>query len=298
MPHVRPIAGIYDRVGAAWREPVNAPNAAFSRISLDGVELSALGRKVRWHEQTLSLANALFTRDTVFTAGSKNLTFSSTRFLSATRPNLGVVSLSFSCDKAANITLESGIDANIWDLNGPHLLQLTSTLHDAVLLVEGLTSENARHVSVAEMLSFECAPDESHEVSGNRNLRVLRLRAEAGQTYTFHKYPAVYTEHDRVKGPLGRAAVETVRQASIQGYGACLAEHDAEWSDRWRRCDVEIKSDDEAQHALRYSIFQLLMVAPVKGSANSIPARALSGQVYKGAIFLHTYPEKAVELMR
>ena len=51
------------------------------------------------------------------------------------------------------------------------------------------------------------------------------------------------------------------------------------------------------------------MVAPVKGSANSIPARALSGQVYKGAIFwdtemfmfpffIHTYPEKAVELMR
>jgi kojibiose phosphorylase len=47
----------------------------------------------------------------------------------------------------------------------------------------------------------------------------------------------------------------------------------------------------------------------VNGSANSIPARALSGQVYKGAIFwdtelfmlpffLHTYPEKAVELMR
>ena len=51
------------------------------------------------------------------------------------------------------------------------------------------------------------------------------------------------------------------------------------------------------------------MVAPVNGSANSIPARALSGQVYKGAIFwdtemfmfpffLHTCPEKAVELMR
>jgi kojibiose phosphorylase len=51
------------------------------------------------------------------------------------------------------------------------------------------------------------------------------------------------------------------------------------------------------------------MVAPVTGSANSIPARALSGQVYKGAIFwdtemfmfpffLYTYPEKALELLR
>jgi nigerose phosphorylase len=85
-------------------------------------------------------------------------------------------------------------------------------------------------------------------------------------------------------------------------------QHNAEWDRRkWERCDVKIDGDDEAQQALRYSIFQLLMVAPVNGSANSIPARALSGQVYKGAIFwdtemfmfpffLHTYPEKAVEL--
>jgi kojibiose phosphorylase len=51
------------------------------------------------------------------------------------------------------------------------------------------------------------------------------------------------------------------------------------------------------------------MVAPVTGSANSIPARALSGQVYKGAVFwdtemfmfpffLYTCPEKAIELLR
>ncbi len=72
---------------------------------------------------------------------------------------------------------------------------------------------------------------------------------------------------------------------------------------------MKIEGDDEAQLALRFSIFQLLIVAPVNGSANSIPARALSGQVYKGAVFwdtemfmfpffLHTDPEKAVELMR
>ena len=78
---------------------------------------------------------------------------------------------------------------------------------------------------------------------------------------------------------------------------------------KWENCDVKIEGDDEAQLALRYSIFQLLIVAPVNGSANSIPARALSGQVYKGAIFwdtemfmfpffLYTHPEKAVELMR
>jgi nigerose phosphorylase len=30
------LAGIYDRVGDAWREPVNAPNAGYTKITLDG----------------------------------------------------------------------------------------------------------------------------------------------------------------------------------------------------------------------------------------------------------------------
>ncbi len=108
---------------------------------------------------------------------------------------------------------------------------------------------------------------------------------------------------------MAEAAIDAVQQAKSLGYEACLARHNARVAGKWQRCDVTIEGDDEAQLALRYSILQLLMVAPVKGSANSIPARALSGQVYKGAIFwdtemfmfpffVHTYPEKAVELMR
>jgi kojibiose phosphorylase len=106
-----------------------------------------------------------------------------------------------------------------------------------------------------------------------------------------------------------QAAIAAVRQARADGFEACLARHDADWARRWGSSDVRIEGDDEAQHALRYSILQLLMVAPPAGSANSIPARALSGQAYKGAIFwdtemfmlpffLHTCPEKAVELLR
>src|ERR1035438_1785891 len=65
------LAGIFDRVGSAWREPVNAPNGGFTRVSLDGVELSALGGKVRQHQQTLHFANALFERETVFASRAK-----------------------------------------------------------------------------------------------------------------------------------------------------------------------------------------------------------------------------------
>jgi nigerose phosphorylase len=302
------LAGIFDRVGSAWREPVNAPNGGFTSVSLRGVELSALDDRVARHRQTLRFSNALFQRETSFASKGTTLTVKSSRFLSAETPNLGVIKFSITCNRAAEVTIRTGIDGNIWDLNGPHLLQLSATRRDSVLVVEGITNESSKRVAVAETSDIDFG-EVSYESRGNRILRVVSLRAVAGRTYTFHKYFAVFTDNDAVRGPVVGAAVEAVLRAKALGYDGCIASHNARWLEKWQRCDVTIEGDDEAQLALRYSILQLLMVAPVKGSANSIPARALSGQVYKGAIFwdtemfmfpffVYTYPEKAVELMR
>ncbi len=313
------LAGIYDRVGEAWREPVNAPNGGYTQVEVDGVVASALGSDVRSHRQTLQFRSAVFGRETTFAVGEKTLTLKSERFLSATVPNLGVIRFSLGCDRAADVVIRTGIDANIWDLNGPHLREMAADSKDGVLLVQGVTHEQGKRVLVAEAVAAnfwgsrgaDGAARSKVEIveEGGRMLRVVSFRVEAGETYGFEKYFAVFTDNDRVGMPLVKAAIETVQQARAAGYEACRRSHDAEWAARWKRCDVSIEGDDEAQHALRYSILQLLMVAPVSGSGNSIPARALSGQVYKGAIFwdtemfmypffLHTYPEKAVELLR
>lgn len=302
------LAGIFDRVGDAWREPVNAPNGAFTQVSLDGVDISALSTRIKHHEQRLNLSNAIFERETTFSSRGKTLTIKSSRFLSANTPNLGVIRFSLTCNTAAAITIHTGIDSNIWDLNGPHLLKLTPEKHGGVLLVHGVTNEASKRVVVVEAIKCDFGK-EVHSATGKKHLRVIGTNIEAGRTYTFYKYFAVFTDHDPVRKSAKKAAIETVEHAKAHGYEACLNIHNAEWEKKWKRCDVKIEGDDKAQHALRYSIFQLLMVAPVNGSANSIPARALSGQVYKGAIFwdtemfmfpffLHSYPEKAVELLR
>ena len=301
------IAGIFDRVGDSWREPVNAPNGGYTKLTVDGNEISALTSTVKKHAQILNLENAVFNRETTYEVNGKTVTVNSTRFLSADKPNLGVIKYSLTTDKAAKVKISTGIDCNIWDLNGKHLVNLKLEQNEGALLVHAVTNELGKKVAVAEIVdaSFGKA---THEVKDNRNLSVIELDTEAGKTYTFYKYFAVYTENDHVAS-VNEAAVKSVTEAKNAGYEKCLSNHNAEWAKKWAYCDVKIDGDDEAQQALRYSIFQLLIVAPVNGSANSIPARALSGQVYKGAIFwdtemfmfpffLYTYPEKAVELMR
>jgi kojibiose phosphorylase/nigerose phosphorylase len=72
---------------------------------------------------------------------------------------------------------------------------------------------------------------------------------------------------------------------------------------------VEIVGDEEAETALNYSLYHLNCIAPRNGEAMSIPARGLSGQTYKGAVFwdsemfmldyfLYTQPETARSLVR
>jgi len=302
------LAGIFDQVGSAWREPVNAPNGAFTEVLLDGVKLSALGAHVVGHRQTLHFADARFERETVFRLGEKTLTLRSERFLSAVRPHLGVVRFSVTCDAAAQVTVRTGIDGEVWDLNGPHLESYQSAVRDGVLTLEARTHEAGNRVAVAECVACEWG-EGAAVTMGRRQLREFRAEIHAGQSWGFTKFFAVFTEQDPIRVPPVEAASAAVREARVLGYDACAAEHASEWRRRWERSDVIIEGDDEAQHALRYSLLQLLMVAPVAGSANSIPARALSGQVYKGAVFwdtemfilpffLHTDATKAAELLR
>jgi kojibiose phosphorylase len=302
------LAGIFDRVGDAWREPVNAPNSGFTEVKIDGKTVSARTTKIKRHRQTLNLQNASFERETDFASQGKTLKIRSVRFLSADQPNLGVIKYSVRCGKAAKITISTGIDCNIWDLNGPHLPNLSMEKRGDALLVSGKTHELGKAVAVAEAVECDFGK-ERHKVQQNKNLRVVELAAEAGKTYTFYKYFAVFTANDPVATSVEDAAVAAAQKAKATGYEALVEAHNARWAEMWAACDVKIDGDDEAQHALRYSIFQLLIVAPVKGSRNSIPARALSGQVYKGAIFwdtemfmlpffLHAYPATAAELLR
>ncbi|MBN1599631.1 MAG: glycoside hydrolase family 65 protein [Bacteroidales bacterium] len=301
------VAGIFDKVGDEWREPVNAPNGGYTIIKVDGKKISALETDIVKHEQTLDITNATFERKTVFKEGSKKINISSKRFLSIDKPNLGAIEYSFSTDKDAKIVVETGIDYNIWDLSGKHLVNEKASKKGNVLLYDSVTNELKKQVCVAELTDFKGLKEE-HVIKSNYNLRKFSINAEAGKTYKLTKNFAVFKDGD-TPGNLIDAAVKTVEEAKSAGFSGCLKVHDELWKKRWEQCDVIIEGDDEAQLALRYSIFQLLIVAPVKGSANSIPARALSGQVYKGAIFwdtemfmfpffVYTYPEVAVELLR
>lgn len=282
------LSGVYDKVGNAWREPVNAPNGLYTKLFCNGSPMSVLDGNVVEHRQHLDLKTAVHKRETVFAGPSGNLvTVKSERFLGLSDVHLMCMRFTFKARGKCSITLETGIDGDVWDINGPHLKNFKAVTKHGLIILNAKTHESNCTVTVAE--AIKCDFDPAHEtVSGKKSVvRRFSVQARPSMEYTFFKYVSVFTGKDGVTSP-AEAATDSCRAALETGYDGLLEINRRIWDERWERSDVRIDGDEEAQLALRYSIYHLLSIAPIHTGRASIPARGLSGQMYKGAIFWDT----------
>ncbi|WP_405115094.1 glycosyl hydrolase family 65 protein [Paenibacillus sp. FSL K6-1217] len=292
------LAGVYDRSGSQWREPVNAPNGLYTVVSANGCKLSVLETEPLAHTQSLDFRSAINRRETMFgIPGGGRVTLTAERFASMDQHHLLAASWTLHCTADCRIEITTGIDGAVWDINGPHLLEQQSRSAGGALLSTAVTGELGLPVAVAELTVFGLAEqgelaDAVIVLDRGTALRHFSIDAKVGETYTWWKYAAVYTgldtQGDPAKGSPDERAVQTVQAAAATGYASLLEAHRLKWEERWSRSDCVIEGDEEAQLALRYSIYQLLIIAPVQSERVSIPARGLSGQVYKGAVFWDT----------
>ncbi|WP_018753475.1 glycosyl hydrolase family 65 protein [Paenibacillus sanguinis] len=341
------IAGLYDQVGDQWREPVNAPNGLMTKLHWNGVPLSVLEAKagqveLPQHEQSLDIFHAVHRRKSVFsTPDGAQVTVFSERWCSAARLDLIVQRFTVQSSREGELVINTGIDGEVWDINGPHLERLVSEVNretntsqskglnsvkvghtdsnktDNLLTLTGWTHELNVPVTTAAALEGSTMPEgfgEQWELQreGNSISQIIRLHVSAETPYTWVKYVSV------VAGSVGgtgevqpssvQAAVSSIREAQQLGYDRLYQEHAEQWERKWSASDIVIEGDEEAQLALRYSMYQLHIIAPDRSEKVSIPARGLSGQVYKGAVFwdtemfmlpffLYTRPEVARNLL-
>ena len=286
------VSGVYDKVGDAWREPINLPNGCFTRFFFQGEPLHALTSKVVSHSQSLDIRRAIHQRETIFeTTNGTRITICSQRFASLTRYPLICLEFTFTADQDCTLILQTGIDGDVWDLNGPHLEKLALQEQGGVLSVSAITHENGIPVAVAEWtgtIPYTVSINDPLKTvfEGKTILREIQVPLKAGQASVLYKVVAHVTGLESAH-PL-EESLEICREAAQTGFDTLRAEHCSRWQARWADCDIQIEGDPEAQQALRFSMYHLLAIAPTHAENVSIPARGLSGQVYKGGIFWDT----------
>ncbi len=244
------LAGVYDRAkNQTWREPVNAPNGFYARIENAG--------NVIKHSQSLDIRRGVHSRETLYERAALTIE----RFTSMA--DVHVLCQRITIDpRAQDVTLICGIDADVWDINGPHLTDLRISGGD-VLSVSAMTYEQRLPITVCEACNMP------HD----------EIRAEERGIYrVFH-----------IKRPMTLERVITLNGEPRRGkYDNLLSAHAAVWERLWRDSAVTVAGDGEAQLALNYSLYHLHSIAPRHADGLSIPARGLSGQTYKGAVFWDT----------
>ncbi|MDF2698996.1 MAG: kojibiose phosphorylase [Haloplasmataceae bacterium] len=280
------LPGVYDQYENKWREPVNAPNPLFTRVIYDGTELNPIVINPVFHQQTLDISCGLHKRESTFDINNKQITITSERFAHLTKYSLLVMKYSVKTNAHLNLVIETGIDGDVWDINGPHLNPYQIVNENNIVTFSTNTRECHIPIVVSETILCDFNAKISNIIDSHKLIRQINLNIEKDKTYTFYKFASV--KHSLDEAEANMQAMNEINSASVLGYEKLFIENYLEWQKRWLVSDVELKGDEEAQFSLRYSIYHLLILNQKHSDKVSIPARGISGQTYKGAIFWDT----------
>lgn len=301
------VSGLYDKQGDSWREPINAPNGIFTTLIINGKEISLLKADPIEHMQSLDIKQGIHRRNTTWDTNNGKIYVKSERFVSLADFHLICLKYTLAVDKQCDLVIRTGVDGDVWDINGPHLENHITVEQNGLISVLSRTQELKVPVLVVEICKKNFEAREVIEKSETSIFRNIKLKAEPKIEYTIYKYVSVYTGNDGISDIERDCEMTSIKAAEI-GYEKVRNEHITQWKTRWDISDVIIEGNSQDQLALRYSIYQLQIISPVHSNKLSIPARGLSGQTYKGAIFwdteifmlpffLHTAPNVARSLV-
>lgn len=291
------LAGIYDKVGDGWREPLNAPNGFYGYLTVDGKKYGFPESKALEHEVELDYRHGIYKRTTVWNTGRGNVYYESERFVSMEDVHRGMIKNTIWADFHADIKFYMGIDSDVWDINGPHY-DIIENKNDKYIEVNAITHENQYNVLVVEdyKIDFPHQKEEIQSTENYKNLKCISFVTDIEKKYIIERAFGIYTSKDCLD--YKQKARECVKNAINKGYDKILEAHISKWECIWDDAQVDIEGHEnniksieeanKAMEALNYSTYHLNCIAPRHADNLSIAARGLSGQTYKGAVFWDT----------
>lgn len=272
--------------GSRWSELCNVPNGLFSELSLDGESCSLTRGTLLEYAHTLHLRHGVNVRKIRWKGShGKRLELESRKFASLDNPHLLVQQYRFRALDAATFILKTGIQGEIWSLNGEHFKSYKPASHADDLIGLALeTGELGTKIAVVEGVQLKGKPpaESGMEVGEKRIYRVFRFELEAGEEVLVEKVVSI-THSNELASPLP-TALEEVKKGGALGYEGLLKTHKSRWEAFWHRSDIEVGGNLEAQVLVRFNLYQAYIATPTHDNL-PVGARGLSCQVYQGAAF-------------
>jgi kojibiose phosphorylase len=272
--------------GSRWSELCNVPNGLFTELRLEGEPCSLFSGTLHEYHHSLNLRYGINTRKIRWEGeGGKSAALESRKFASKDNPHLLVQEFRLKALENGIYTLRTGIDGEVWSLNGEHFRSCIPAGHGADLLSLDLkTTELGTGIAVVSGCLFKgITPSGDTIVEAGRGLyRDHQFELRVGEEVVMERVVSI-THDNEVQNPLETAKQEVTGALQI-GFEALLHAHQAHWDAFWEVSDIQVGGNMEAQLLTRFNLYQAFIATPTHANL-PVGARGLSCQVYQGAAF-------------
>ena len=283
--------GVFDDVPIVFTELANAPDWLEMEILLGGERFNLSEGELLLCTRTLDLYTATLTRDLRWRAPSGQITHVVfERFASLADEHLCAVRVTITPENySGRVEVRAGINGEVDNLGIKHWDWIDQGLRGKEAWLRCQTLTTKIELAVAMNLSMMLPGQRSRMMRWdvrNHPMLVTFVEMKSGETATVTKWITHYTTRD-VKNPLSSARKE-LKKVAWKEWAEVWDEHRKAWEAEWDRSDVVIEGDNEAQLAIRFNLFQLLIAAPRHDEYVNLGAKTLSGYGYRGHSFWDT----------
>ena len=283
------IHGVFDEVPIVFTELANAPDWLPLTIYLNQQRFSLDTGTIESFTRTLDLRTGLLTRAVRWRSPSgfaATLTFE--RFASLADEHLLYLRCRVRPEFEGTVEFRAGLNGNMHNEGLVHWEWVAQGERDGVSYLHNRTRSSGIDVATAMQVAGVLGHELLRQEWDVQNAPTLMVRVEAvpGQTVGIDKRVAVFSARDVDRSEVANSAID--RACNSVGWESALEANNQAWAEEWKRTDVLIEGDDEAQLAIRFNLFQMLIAAPRHDDRVNIGAKTLSGFGYRGHAFWDT----------
>lgn len=280
------VHGVFDDVPIVFTELANASDWLPLNVILNGEQFSLNTGTIESYQRSLDLRTGVLTRTVKWRSPSGHAaTLKFERFASLADEHLLCIRCQITPDFDGRLEIRSALNGNPDNEGIAHWNWVAQGQRSQVAFLHTRTRATNLDLALSMRLVSNHAPHEASFWNVESIPTVSqRFMVKRGQTVCVDKFVGIATSRDTAD-PV-KMALEHARTA--QSWDSALEAHQQAWDKEWERTDVTIEGDDEAQIAVRFSLFQLLIAAPRHDQRVNIGAKTLSGFGYRGHAFWDT----------
>ncbi|HET9905718.1 MAG TPA: glycoside hydrolase family 65 protein, partial [Anaerolineales bacterium] len=283
------IHGVFDAAPIVFTELANAPDWLPLTVYLNDERFSLDSGTIETFQRNLDLRTGVLTRTVRWRSPSGLVaTFTFERFASLANEHLLYIRCRVTPEFTGTIEFRAGLNGNMHNEGLVHFEWLGQGKQENIFYLHNRSRKSGINVATAMQITNiigNAAGSEDWDVQ-NAPTQMIRLEALPGQTVGVDKHVAVFTSRDVDSSIVIHSAVSQVREST--GWESALESSKQAWAEEWNRTDVIIEGDEEAQIAIRFNLFQMLIAAPRHDDRVNIGAKTLSGFGYRGHAFWDT----------